>query len=235
MTATRVMPSANRKLTRIASRRLRGPAPLAPRPLVTIALSPARAADPEIQRMLRVQRDEPGAFAELVETYWTQVFSRFYRQLGDRQEAEDLAQEVFLRLYRSRLRYQPRAKFSTWLFHIAQNVARNALRTKRRHPCVPMGNLTCGEEESRPADLRLGDRSEVPSRPLERRETARRVRAAVAELGGRQRRAMELYQFHDRSYDQIADEMDMSLQAAKGLLYRARNQLRDCLSGFVEI
>lgn len=233
MTATRTMPSANRKLTRIASRRLCRPVTLSPCHLVT--LSPLRAADPEIQRMLRVQRDEPGAFAELVETYWTQVFSRFYRQLGDRQEAEDLAQEVFLRLYRSRKRYQPRAKFSTWLFHIAQNVARNALRTKRRHPCVPLGNPTCGEEDNRPTDLRFGDRSEAPSRPIERSELARVVRAAVAGLGGRQRRAMELYQFHDRSYDQIADEMDMSLQAAKGLLYRARNQLRAYLSAYVEV
>jgi len=186
--------------------------------------------------MLRVQRDEPGAFAEVVESYWSHVFSRFYRQLGDRQEAEDLAQEVFLRLYRSRKRYLPRAKFSTWLFHIAQNVARNALRTKRRRPCVPLGNLGVGDEEGHSAERRfLGERFEAPSRPLERSELARLVRAAVAGLGGRQRRAMELYQFHDCSYDEIADEMDMSLQAAKGLLYRARNQLRECLSAYVEV
>src|SRR5262249_14142179 len=109
--------------------------------LVTVSPSPRPVPhdDPEIERMLRVQRDEPGAFAELLKRYWTPVFSRLYRQLGDRQEAEDLAQDVFLRLYRSRQRYQPRAKFTTWLFHIAQNVARNALRSRARHPCVPLG------------------------------------------------------------------------------------------------
>src|ERR1700733_12809626 len=78
--------------------------------------------DPEIRLMLRVQRDEAGAFAELVETFWQRIFGRFFRALHDRQEAEDLAQEVFLRLYRSRKRYQPRARFTTWLFHISQNV-----------------------------------------------------------------------------------------------------------------
>src|SRR5262249_30088473 len=88
-----------------------------------------RPADPEIDLMLRVQRHEPGAFAELVARYWPRVFGRFFRQLGDRQEAEDLAQNVFLRLYRVRHRYRPAARFATWLFHIARNVARNALRT----------------------------------------------------------------------------------------------------------
>ena len=66
--------------------------------------------------MLRVQRDEPGAFAELVAAYWARVFGKFVRQVSDRQEAEDLAQDVFLRLYRSRKRYRPTAKLATWVF-----------------------------------------------------------------------------------------------------------------------
>src|SRR5260370_10349562 len=94
--------------------------------------------DPDVCQMLRVQGGETAAFANLVEHYWPQVFGRFYRRLGDRQEAEDLAQDVFLRLYRYRQRYQPRAKFATWVFHIAQNVLRNALRSRRRHPAVQL-------------------------------------------------------------------------------------------------
>src|SRR5262245_31616993 len=97
-------------------------------------LSPAITADPEVALMLRVQADEAGAFAELAQRYWGRVFGHFCRQLGDRQEAEDLTQEVFLRVYRHRKRYQPRAKFATWLFHIIQNLVRNALRFRRRHP-----------------------------------------------------------------------------------------------------
>src|SRR5262245_37026490 len=104
-----------------------------------LVCSPLR--DPEVALMLRVQREEPGAFEELIERYWCRVFGHFFRRLGDRQEAEDLAQDVFLRLYRYRQRYQPRAKFATWLFHITQNVARNAVRSRRRHPCVRLGTL----------------------------------------------------------------------------------------------
>ena len=114
--------------------------------------------------MLRAQEDEPEAFAELVGRYWTRVFGRFCRQLGDRQEAEDLTQDVFLRLYRSRKRYRPEAKFATWLFHITQNVARNALRSRRRRPCTSLEALTVGEDDVTGSGL-LPDRGEPPSRP----------------------------------------------------------------------
>jgi RNA polymerase sigma-70 factor (ECF subfamily) len=189
---------------------------------------PRPAADPEVERMLRVQRDEPGAFTELVANYWGRVFGRFYRQFGDRQGAEDLAQDVFLRLYRNRKRYRPSAKFTTWLFHIARNVGRNAVRTRRRRPLTPVGLLAGGEEEH-PALERLAASREAPSRPLERAEVAGVVRGAVAALAGRQRTAVEL-QFQDRSYSEIAAALDMTPKAAKSLLYRARNQLRDSLN-----
>jgi RNA polymerase sigma-70 factor (ECF subfamily) len=194
----------------------------------------APALDPEVTLMLRVQDDEPGAFAELVERYWTRIFGRFYRSLSDREEAEDLAQEVFLRLYRSRKRYQPRARFGTWLFHIAQNVARNALRSRRRHPCVRLNPLVGAEEDAAGLPY-LTDRSEAPSRPIERAELAGVVRAAVSDLAGRQRTAVELHQFQNRTYDQVAAEMDMSPKAAKSLLYRARIQLRALLTKYMEV
>src|SRR5438045_7043454 len=88
--------------------------------------------DPDVVLMLRVKRDEPGAFAELVAQHGPRIFARFFRSFQNRQEAEDLTQDVLLRLYRSRKRYEPRARFSTWLFHITQNVARNAFRQRRR-------------------------------------------------------------------------------------------------------
>src|SRR5271166_4556972 len=80
--------------------------------------------DPEVMLMLRVQEGDDDAFGELVQRYRARVFGSFVKRLGDRQEAEDLTQEVFLRLYRSRHRYQPRARFGTWLFHVSQNVGR---------------------------------------------------------------------------------------------------------------
>jgi RNA polymerase sigma-70 factor (ECF subfamily) len=194
-----------------------------------------RLEDPDVLLMLRVQRDEPGAFAELVECYWARVFGRFYRRLGDRQEAEDLAQEVFLRVYRHRHRYQPQAKFGTWLFHIIQNLARNALRSRLRRPWTRLGSLASPEGEDFLSDQILTDRSEAPSRPLERAELAGAVRAAVSRLAGRQRTAMELHQFQHWTHAEIAAEMDMSPKAAKSLLYRARNQLRASLTQFMEV
>lgn len=190
--------------------------------------------DPEVGLMLRSQRDEPGAFAQLVELYWTKVFARFYRRLGDRQEAEDLTQDVFLRVYRHRKHYEPRAKFATWLFHISQNVMRNALRSRRRHPSSRLDALA-QQENGLPVEALLPDRGECPSRPLERAELAGVVRAAVSDLGNRQRTALELHQFEDLSYAEVAAEMEMSPKAAKSLLYRARNQLRANLTPFMEV
>lgn len=192
------------------------------------------ADDPQVALMLRVQRDEPGAFAELVESCSPLVFGRFFRQLNDRQEAEDLTQEVFLRLYRHRKRYQPCARFATWLFHITQNVVRNALRARRRHPCIRLSALDAAGEEFT-GDGFLARRCEPPSRPLERRELAGVVRAAVSGLADRQRTALELHQFHDLSYAEVARELDMSPKAAKSLLYRARNQLREHLARFMDL
>ena len=151
-------------------------------PTVTVTKTAAKTLpvsvtvdDPEIGLMLRVQRDEPGAFAELVETYWPRIFGRFFRSLHDRQEAEDLAQEVFLRLYRSRKRYQPRARFTTWLYHISQNVVRNALRARKRHECLKLGAILCSNGELAAARLR-DETLDSPSRQLERSELAGVVR-----------------------------------------------------------
>jgi RNA polymerase sigma-70 factor, ECF subfamily len=192
---------------------------------------PAWRDDPDVRLMQQVQLGDQEAFARLQERYTPRIFGYFCKQMRDRVEAEDLTQEVFLRLYRSRDRYQPRARFATWIFHITQNVARNALRTRRRRPCVHL------DPES-PAnrglmELLLSDRADPPSRPLERAELAGVVRAAVAELACRQRTALELHQFHDRTYAEVAAELEMTPKAAKSLLYRARNQLREALLPFV--
>lgn len=195
-------------------------------------LAEPSVADPDVVRMLTVQRGEPSAFAELVERYWAPIVGRFYRQLGDRQEAEDLAQDVFLRLYRARFSYRPTARFSTWLFQIAANVARNALRTRRRRPCKPLGLLSGWNADDAFAQRYLPDRHEGPTQPIERRELAGQVRLALAELADRPRAALEL-QFQDRTYQEIASRLEMTPKAAKSLLYRARQQLRESLESVV--
>ena len=187
--------------------------------------------DPEVRLMLRVQDGDTAAFAELERRFGPRVFGYFCRQLGDRADAEDLTQEVFLRLYRSRHTYRPRARFATWVFHITQNVARNALRSRRRRPCVRLETGPAADGDL--LEALLSDRGEAPWRPLERDELAGVVRAAVAGLAGRQRAAVELHQFEDRTYAEVAAELDMTPKAAKSLLYRARNQLRVSLTPFM--
>jgi len=195
---------------------------------------PIRYEDPEVELMLRVQRGDTGAFAELVRRYRLRIFGRFCRWLGDRSEAEDLTQDVFLRVYRYRDRYQPRARFATWLFHITRNVARNALRSRRRRPCLRLETLAAPGDAA-PGEWLLPDRGDSPSRPLERAELAGKVRSAVSGLADRQRTALELHQFQDRTYAEVAAELDMTPKAAKSLLYRARNELRESLSAFMEV
>lgn len=200
--------------------------------MYALATRPATRYAPDVELMLQVRNDEPGAFAELLDRFWPCVFGRLLRQLGDRQEAEDLTQDVFLRLYRSRRRYQPRAKFATWLFHITNNVARNAIRGRKRRPLVSLGYLTPPSDGEGPDERVLADHREAPTRPLERAETVGAVRAAMAALHRRQRTALEL-QFQDRSYSEIADELHMTPKAAKSLLYRARLQLRENLDRYM--
>lgn len=174
--------------------------------------------------MERVRRDHPGAFGELVREFGPRILARYIRVFHDRQMAEDLTQDVFLRVYRARKRYRPRARFTTWLFHITQNVARNALRGLRRRNRLQLGL----EEEGLPAAYLVA--SEATEDPVERKELARLVRSAISGLGRRQRAALEMQQFQHRSYAEIAAALDLTPKATKSLLYRARLQLKEILA-----
>ncbi|HLJ96828.1 MAG TPA: RNA polymerase sigma factor [Gemmataceae bacterium] len=205
-------------------------AAIRPRQRKSVLKNQKYSDDPEVILMLRVKKDDPGAFAELLRRNWSYVFGRCYRRLRDREDAEDLAQEVFLRVYRGRKTYEPRAKFSTWLFHITQNLLRNTIRSRRRRPCLRLDALACSPFL---AEHLFRDDGESPTRPIERAELAKIVRTALSHLAHRQRTAVELQQFHNSTYEQVAAQMDMSPKAAKSLLYRARNQLRASLTSFM--
>jgi len=200
-------------------------------PVLSSPCSERWLEDPDVCLMLRVRDGETELFTDLVDRYSARVFGYFFRQIGDRGEAEDLTQEVFLRLYRSRARYEPRARFATWVYHVTQNVARNALRSRRRRPCVPLDAAAL--QKASLVGCLLTNRGEDPSHLVERRELANVVRSAVAELANRQRAAVELHQFGNRTYAEVAEELDITPKAAKSLLYRARNHLRTALTPFM--
>jgi RNA polymerase sigma-70 factor (ECF subfamily) len=179
--------------------------------------------------MLQVREGDGAAFDALVAEYYHHVLAVIQHLMGSSQQAEDLAQEVFLRVYRARSSYQPDSKFSTWLFVIVNNVVRNARRTlaRRREVSVPRDNTAWCQ----PLDLRAY--GETPDTALLRQETRQTIREAIETLNPRQRRAMMLYHYQGMSYAKIAAQMDTTLLAAKALLHRARVALRDNLESFV--
>ena len=190
--------------------------------------------DPDVQRMLRVQEGDEEAYGELLENYRDRLIHIFAHLVGGQDAAEDLAQEGFLRVYRARDNYRPTAKFSTWLFRIANNLASNARRSLGRRREVTMAADDSGPMGPRPAEQLLVEKSALmPSRQFVTRETRQRVQVAIEELSDRQRLAVLLHKFEGMSYADIGLSMDLTPQAVKSLLSRARENLRTQLRRYV--
>lgn len=190
--------------------------------------------DPDIRLMLRVRdADDAAAFAQLVEAYNHRLVTVLQHLVGSAEEAEDLAQEAFLRVYRTRRKYHPRAKFSTWLFTIANHLALNVLRTRRRRPVVRLELHDSGPLGPRPAEQLVHDRAAAPSQHLQQQELAGVIRAALDTLNERQRVAVVLNKFEDMSYAEIAAVMGLTIKAVKSLLSRARDNLRVALQNYI--
>jgi len=185
--------------------------------------------------MLEVRDGSATAFEELVVRYQARLVRVLKHHVGRRELAEDLAQEVFLRVYRSRQQYVPWAKFATWLFTIANNVASNALRHRSRHPEVTLAGSESGSLGEQPMDwLAQASSSTMPTRQIDKAELRDIVRMAMESLGPRQRLAVLLNKFEGMSYADIASAMDLSPQAIKSLLARARENLRQLLEPYFE-
>lgn len=190
--------------------------------------------DPDIRLMLRVRDDDPAAFAELVERFQQRLVAVMHHLVGSAHEAEDLAQEVFLRVYRVRKKYRPRAKFSTWLFTIANNLALNALRDRRRRPVLPLDvRDSSAGLGALPAGGAAPDKGQPPTQGLQQQELADVIRRALDGLNERQRVAIVLNKFEDMNYADIAEVMGLSTKAVKSLLSRARTKLREALQGYI--
>ncbi len=200
------------------------------------------ALDPDVRLMIEV-RDGSGtasatAFEELVVRYQGRLLRLLENMVGRRELAEDLTQEVFLRVYRSRQKYAPGAKFVTWLYTIADNVACNALRDRSRRPEVTLTGSESGPLGplgAHPMDqLVLAASGAMPTRQVAKAELRDIVRMALDELNERQRMAVLLSKFEKMSYADIARAMEVSPQAVKSLLSRARERLRQMLEPYVQ-
>ena len=192
------------------------------------------AQDPDVRLMLQVRDDDAGAFEELVRRYQNRLVSLLAHLVGRRDMAEDLAQDVLLRVYRARQRYVPGSKFSTWLYTIAHNVASNALRGLARRKEVNLVSTDSGANGNPLDAAALAASGLMPTRQLDKAELREVVRLAVAALNDRQRMAVLLNKFEHLSYEEIAEIMQLNPPAVKSLLSRARSTLREMLEPYLQ-
>ena len=204
---------------------------------VVVSESSARryALDPDVRLMLAVRDDNAAAFEELVTRYQGRLLTVLRHLVSSPELAEDLAQEVFLRVYRARKTYQPGAKFATWLYTIANHVAANALRSQSRRHERTLQPRDSGPLGARPLDkIVAASSSQMPARQLDKLEMREIVRMSLDSLNERQRVAILLSKFEGMSYGDIAEVMELSPQAIKSLLSRARENLREVLQPYFE-
>jgi RNA polymerase sigma-70 factor (ECF subfamily) len=182
----------------------------------------------DIRLMGLVGTGDDRAFEQLVERHQRLVVGTVGRMLGTGSDAEDIAQQVFVRVWKNAKRYEPRAKFTTWLLKITRNLVFNELRRRSRHPQVPLQSES--EEDERP----LKDEHAVaPDASLLEQELKEAVDAAIANLPETQRMAVVLRRYDELSYEEIAETLDQSVSAVKSLLFRARTELRENLKRYL--
>ncbi len=180
----------------------------------------------DVQLMLDVKAGDEASFELLLQKYRTPLVNFLYRMVRDPATAEDLAQEVFLRVYRGRQKYVPNAKFTTWLYHIATNLALNALRDARYRQMEISLDQTSESSGDVPVVIALPDRRVGVEQELMARDRAALIRRAINGLPEKQRVAVLLHKYHELDYAEIARILDCSPSALKSLLFRAYETLR---------
>src|SRR5438132_10556562 len=188
--------------------------------------APARSGDDaEDLRLMRLVADgDTVAFEQLTERHQALVAGTVARMLGSNSDVEDIAQQVFIRVWKSAGRYVARAKFTTWLLKITRNLVFNEMRRAKRHPHLPV------QIEPEAEETRLKDEvTATPDATLLQAELQEAIEKAIMLLPDTQRMALVLRRYEELSYEEIADVLDLSVPAVKGLLFRARTELRQGL------
>jgi RNA polymerase sigma-70 factor (ECF subfamily) len=181
--------------------------------------------------MLKVSRGDERAFEGLVTIFQKQVLNTIYRYLGDAALAEDLSQEVFMKIYQARKRYKPLARFETWLHRIVYNVVVNEAHSRRRRKAVSLDAFRGDGMED--GDFIAGGIAD-PITQLKEQELHRMVREAVLDLPPNQRMALVLNKFQDMSYQEVAEAQNTSVEAVKSMLFRAREKIKTKLRPYVK-
>lgn len=193
----------------------------------------ATPMDPDAALMLRVKRGDMQAFEELVERYKRPIVNLMYRMIHDLDEAEDLAQSVFIRVHQSAGRYEVSAKFSTWIFTIARRLCLNEIRRRGRHPAESLEASQSEHEDQAPRQYQDGKTFSAPEAFLHD-ELERKIQEALAALPEKQRLAIALCREEDLSYEEIAEVLGCSLSATKSLIHRGRETLKQRLKPYLQ-
>ena len=193
-----------------------------------LSLELSNLPDADVAALARGGRE--AAFRELVKRYERPVFSLIYRMVRDRELAEDLAQDTFVKVLNHIDRYRPEFKFSSWLFKIANNLTIDYLRKRRLDTVSIDGSphaATAAEKEATSFDVSA--RGESPLDEIESRELGGAIEQAIAKLRPEYRACILLRHVEDRSYEEIAATLDLPLGTVKTYIHRARHELREAL------
>jgi RNA polymerase sigma-70 factor (ECF subfamily) len=186
------------------------------------------ADNEDVRLMQLIGRGDMVALERLIERHQSLVAGTVARMLGSNSDVEDIAQQVFIRVWKSASRYTPRAKFTTWLLKITRNLVFNELRRSKRRAQVPIQTDPSAEE------IALKDETTAaPDATLLEHELQQAIEDAITQLPETQRMALVLRRYEQLSYEQIAEVLDLSVPAVKSLLFRARSELRERLSKYL--
>ncbi len=186
-------------------------------------------AEQDVIWMERVKNGDQEAFRLLIEMHQARVIGTVAKMLGDDTDSEDISQQVFIRVWNSAARYQPTAKFTTWLFKITRNLVFNELRRRKRHPATPLEH----KEDDRPFQM-PDPNSPSPATNMMDGELQAAIQRAIESLPEVQRMAIVLRRYEELSYEEIADVLKLSVPAVKSILFRARADLRIQLQKYLD-
>ena len=187
----------------------------------------------DLRWMERIKTGDEGAFRDLVETHQHRIIGTVAKMLGaDHAEAEDIAQQVFVRVWKSAGRYEPTAKFTTWLYKITRNLVFNEMRRRKRHPAISLDRpFACDDE--RPMSV-ADPGVKTPDAVMLDAEMQAAIQRSIDELPETQRMAIILRRYDDIPYEDIGEILDLSVPAVKSVLFRARTELREKLRQYLE-
>ena len=187
----------------------------------------------DLRWMERIKTGDEEALREFIEAHQHRIIGTIAKMLGDESEAQDIAQQVFVRVWKSAPRWQPTAKVTTWLFKITRNLVFNEVRRRKRHPVQSLDATLASDDGDRPQQIADPGVKAADTALLDD-EMQAAIQAAIDELPETQRMAVILRRYDDVPYEEIGEILDLSVPAVKSVLFRARTDLREKLRKYLE-